>query len=118
MGWPAHPIFGQGVAGATPTAGLGWSNHPHAQGGGPATPKGQKKKKKKKTKNGFWTFGGGRTTPKGSKPPPTTGMGWPKPPQALGGGPTTPKSLKPIFRFFFFFGLLGVAGPPLGPGVV
>jgi hypothetical protein len=38
----------------------GWSNHPHGQGGGPATPKSPKKK----TKNGFWPFGGGRTTPK------------------------------------------------------
>jgi hypothetical protein len=46
MGWPDHPIFGQG---------------PQAFGGGPATPKGQQKKKKREK----WVlaFGGGRTTP-------------------------------------------------------
>jgi hypothetical protein len=33
-----HPILAKAVVGATPMAGLGWSNHPHAQGGGSTTP--------------------------------------------------------------------------------
>ena len=44
----------------------GWPNHPHGQGGGPATPKGHKRK-------GFWLMGGGQATP------------WPR------NGPATPK---------------------------
>jgi hypothetical protein len=97
------------VVGATSTAGLGWSTHPQAQGGGPTTPK---RPKKKRGVLDFW--------------------GWPDHPQGLGGGfghplrpvwggrshprpLTTPKSPKPIFCFFFFFFFFwpfGVAGPP------
>jgi hypothetical protein len=53
-GWPDHPIFGQGVASATPYQpygggfGLwGWSGHP----------------KKKRREKWVLAFGGGRTTP-------------------------------------------------------
>jgi hypothetical protein len=79
----------RGVAGATPTAGLGVVRPP---------PKAQKKKKKKKTKNGFLPFGGGRIHP-----------------QVLRGGPATPKgrfglgpreelsSLSPYSSLPFFF---------------
>jgi hypothetical protein len=93
----------------------GWSNHPHAQAGGPTTPKRQKKKKTEKWVLGFW---GWSDHPQGA-------WGWLRPPvwggcQALRGGLATPKSPIPIFLcflcfffFFFFFGLLGLAGPPL-----
>jgi hypothetical protein len=33
-------------------------------------------------------------------------------PQALGSGPATPRGQNAFFRFFFFFGPFGVAGPP------
>jgi hypothetical protein len=46
MGWPSHPIFGQGVAGPPLRLVWGWFNHPHGQGGGPTTSKRPKKKKK------------------------------------------------------------------------
>jgi hypothetical protein len=106
------------VVGATPTTDLGWSNHPQAQGGGPANPKGQtkkkKKKKKKKRKMGFGLFGGGRTTPKGLGWLWTPHTGRRGPPPSPWGWSGHPQKSKPIFRFFFFFfwGLLGVAGPP------
>jgi hypothetical protein len=91
---------------ATPTAGLGWSNHPQAQGGGRATPKRQKKKKKKK--NGFWTFGGGFSHP---VRPVWGGRSHPRP---LGVVRPPPKVQKPFFLFFFFWPF-GVAGPPPWP---
>jgi hypothetical protein len=110
----SHPL-GQGVSRATPTADLGWFNHPHAQRDGPATPKGQKKKKEKKKKKvlGFW--------------------GWPTTPKGLGVAEATPKPLEvvrpppkiqnPFFVFFFFFFFFcgpfgGGRTTPLGLGVV
>jgi hypothetical protein len=91
MGWSGHPIFGQGVASATP--------------------KGHQEKKKKKTK---WVcaVGGGRTTPKALGGGPATPYDHT---QALGGGPATPNGTNPfLFFFFFFFSWwpFGVAGPP------
>jgi hypothetical protein len=63
VGWPDHPIFGQGGGSNHPQRSVwGGRSHPQALGGGPATPKG-KKKKKKKTKECVLAFGGGRTTP-------------------------------------------------------
>jgi hypothetical protein len=102
MGWPDHPIFGQGVAEATP--GLwGWSGHPE-----------RPKKKKKNVKMGFglWGWpdhplglGGGFGTP------PTGRRGWLRP---LGVVRPPPKSQTHFFLFFFFFFFwpFGVAGPP------
>jgi hypothetical protein len=88
VGWPDHPIFGQGVAPTTPngwygvaeaTPGLwGWSGHP------------KRPKKKKGGKMGFGLWG------------------WPDHPQR-------PKRILSFF-FFFFFGLLGWLDHPLGPG--
>jgi hypothetical protein len=118
MGWPDHPIFGQGVAGATPYGRSGggrttpwprgWSGHPQ-------------KPKKKKTKYGFWPFGGGRTTPLAMRvvrPPPNRLWGWLQPPlgQKWGGRSHPPWPSHPPISFpLFFFGLLGVAGPPPWP---
>jgi hypothetical protein len=110
MGWPDHPIFGQGVASHPIPAVWGWPKPPQAFGGGPATPKGQKKKKKKKTKKtkkmglGFWGWPDHPLGPGG-------GFGHHLPvvrggrshPQALGGGPATPKIPNPFFSFFSFF---------------
>jgi hypothetical protein len=98
LGWPDHPLFGQGVA----------SKPPQALGGGPATPNGT---------NPFrffffflGGFRGGRTTPKGlgvasATPDRPYGVAeatpWPK-----RGGPATPflgKKPPPIALFFFFF---------------
>jgi hypothetical protein len=88
MGWPGHPIFGQGVAGATPTA-KGVVRPP------------QKAKKKKKKKKGFGLLGVARLGRSRSTPKP---LGVVRPP---------PKVQNPFFVFFFFFlGLLGVARPP------
>jgi hypothetical protein len=117
MGWPATPFLAEGWLEPPPPPVWGWSNHPHGQGGGPATPmakgvvrpppKAQKKKKKKKTKNGFWPFGGGRTTPKDLGVDLATPKGRfgvdESTPRSLGVVRTTPKRPKPIFRFFFFF---------------
>jgi hypothetical protein len=104
MGWSGHPIFGQGVVGAIPTADL---DHPHGQGwsGHP--------QKVKKMKNRFWTFGGGWTTPKGM------GVASANPYDQYGGGPRPlgvvrqpPKAQNP-FSFLFFFWAKGVVWPPL-----
>jgi hypothetical protein len=70
MGWPDHPLFGQGVASASHQEkknemGLcrwRWSDHPQGPGCGC--------------------------------------RGWPKPPQALGGGPATPNGTNPFRFFF------------------
>jgi hypothetical protein len=96
MGWSVHPIFGQGVAGATPTTSLGvaqpppwprgWSGHPQ---------KAKKQKKNKKQKIGFWTFEGGPTTPKGLEVASATTYGW-----RWSSHPQKPKT--------FFFLLLGM----------
>jgi hypothetical protein len=99
MGWPDHPIFGQGVA---EPAVWGWPKPPQAFGGGPATPKGQKKKT---TKKWVWDFGGGfghPLRPVGGVPKPLPG------PSGWSGHPQRPK---PIFPLFFFWPF-GVAGPP------
>jgi hypothetical protein len=93
MGWPDHPIFGQGVA---EPAVWGWPKPPQAFGGGLATPKGQKKKKRKgKMGFGLWGWLDHPLGPGcGFETPPTCHRGWPKPP--------------PVFFFLPF----GVAGPP------
>jgi hypothetical protein len=119
MGWPDHPLFGQGVASATPYGRYGVAEAtPQAFGGGPATPKATKKKKKRKKKKMKWVcaVGGGRTTPKG--------LGWLRPPST-----TTPRPLGVVrpppmaqthFVFFFFFFLGGFRGgrtTPKGLGV-
>jgi hypothetical protein len=123
-----------GVAGATPCpkngvagnrggfghpilAVWGWPKPPQAFGGGPATPKGHQEKKKK-TEKWVWDFGGGRTTPKGLGVASATpyGRGWPKPPPGPWGWSGHPKNPKPIFPFFFFFGLSGWPDHPQRPG--
>jgi hypothetical protein len=48
VGWPDHPIFGQGVASATPY---------RPYGGGSSTPKGPKKKGGGGGGEGFWPLG-------------------------------------------------------------
>jgi hypothetical protein len=98
MGWPDHPIFGQGVAG-----------HPRPLG----VVRPPRKAKKKKMGLGFW---GWPDHPQG----PGGGFGHHLPvvgggrshSQALGGGPATPKIPNPFFSFIFFFWPFGVAGPP------
>jgi hypothetical protein len=91
MGWPDHPIFGQGVASATPY-------QPYE--GGPATPKGHQEKKKKKEKNGFGILGVASTTPIRS---------------VWGGHPQNPKTIFPFF--FFFLAFQGGQTTPKGLGV-
>jgi hypothetical protein len=103
----------------------GWSNHPHGQGGGPATPKSPPKKKKKKNEEWVLAFWGWPDHPQG----PGGGFGPPKgrygvaeaTPRPLGVVRPPPKAQNPFFVFFFFWGggggggLLGVAGPPHWP---
>jgi hypothetical protein len=110
MGWPDHPIFGQGVAGHPIPAVWGWLQ---AFGSGPATPKSQKKKRKKMGL-GFWGWPDHPLGPGGGFGHHLTVVGGGQShPQALGGGPATPKIPNPFFSFFFFFlGPFGVAGPP------
>jgi hypothetical protein len=86
MGWPDHPLFGQGVASATPRP-LGVVRPPR-----------KPPRKKKKNEMGLCRWGWS-DHPQG---PGCGRRGWPKPPQALGGGPATPNGTNPV-RFFFFF---------------
>jgi hypothetical protein len=121
MGWPDHPIFGQGVASHPIPAVWAWPKPPQAFGGGPATPKGQKKKTKKMG-FGFWGWPDHPLGPGGGfrHHLPVVGGGRSHP-QALGGGPATPKIPNPFFLFFvslfFFFGLSGWSDHPQRPGV-
>jgi hypothetical protein len=130
MGWPDHPIFGQGVASATPYRSYG-GGRSHPRPLGVVRPPQKAKKKKKKTKKiglGFWGWpdhplgpGGGFGHPLG----PGGGFGHPLPavggvrshPQALGVVRPPPKSQTHFFRFFFFFGLSGWPDHPQRPGV-
>jgi hypothetical protein len=109
MGWPDHPLFGQGVASATPYGRSGVAEATPKPLGVVRPPRKPPRKKKKKNEMGLCRWG------------------WPDHPQgpgvasatpydhtqALRGGPATPNGTKP-FRFFFFFFLVafGVAGPP------
>jgi hypothetical protein len=118
VGWSDHPIFGQGVASATPYRPYGGGrSHPRPLGVVRPPQKAQKKKKKK-TKECVLAFGGGWTTPQGHGGGRSHHLrpegGVRSHPQALGGGPATPKGQNAFFRFFFFFffGPFGVAGPP------
>jgi hypothetical protein len=100
MGWPDHPIFGQGV---TEPAVWGWPKPPQAFGGGPATPKGQKKKKKKR-KNGFEILGVAGPPPRAwgwLRPTPWPKMGWSGHP--ISGQGVAPATLRFPLLFFFFF---------------
>jgi hypothetical protein len=115
MGWPDHPIFGQGVASATPYRPYGGGrSHPRPLG---VVRPPQKAQKKKNGKNGFWPLGVAGPPPRAwrwPKPPPTAGRGCPKPPpgpRGWSGHPQRPKRILSFF-FFFFFGPFGVAGPP------
>jgi hypothetical protein len=111
-----------GVAGATPTAGLGVVEPPPWPRGWSGHPQKPKKKKKKKTKNGFWPFGGGRTTPKDLGVDSATPKGWfgvdESTPRSLGVVRPPPKGQNPFFVFFFFFflGFWGWPDHPLGHG--
>jgi hypothetical protein len=121
IGWPSHPIFGQGVAGATSYGRLvvvepppwprGWSDHPQ---------KPKKKKKQNKTKKQSMGFG-------------LLGVAGP-PPRAWGGFDpychSRPEQVprehhlvaRPVLRagaasfFFFFLGFWGWLDHPLGHG--
>jgi hypothetical protein len=117
MGWPDHPIFGQGVAGHPIPAVWGWPKPPQAFGGGPATPKGQKKKKNKK--NGFGILGVAGPPPRAwgwLRTPPTGRRGWLRPPLGPWGWSGHPQNPKPIF-FVFFFGLSGWSDHPHTAGM-
>jgi hypothetical protein len=124
VGWPDHPIFGQGVASATPYRPYGGGrSHPRPLGVVRPPQKAQKKKKKKKKKEkmgfGLWGWpdhplghGGGRShhlRPAG---------GVRSHPQALGGGPATqrPKPIPPPPLFFFFWAFWGGRTTPKGLG--
>jgi hypothetical protein len=126
MAWPrglapATPFLAKGWLEPPLRPVWGWSNHPHGQRGGPATPKAKKKKK-----YGFWPFGSGWTTPKGLGVDSATPYG------RSGGGRTTlmakgvvrppPKGRNPYFVFclffFFFWAFGGCRTTPLAMGVV
>jgi hypothetical protein len=114
MGWPDHPIFGQGVA---EPAVWGWPKPPRPLGVVRPPRKAKKKKKKKKNEKmglGFWGWPDHPQGPGGGFGHPLRPVGGvPSHPQALGGGPATPKGQNPFFPFFFFFFWpFGVAGPP------
>jgi hypothetical protein len=106
MGWPDHPLFGQGVASATPYGRYGVAS---AFGGGPATPKATKKKKTK------WVcaVGGGRTTPKGLGVVVGGGRSHPRPLGVVRPPPTA----QTHFVFFFLGGFRGGRTTPKGLGV-
>jgi hypothetical protein len=114
MGWPDHPIFGQGVASATPYRPYGGGrSHPRPLG----VVRPPRKAKKKKRKNGFWPLGVAGPPPRAwgwLRTPPTGRRGWPKAtPRPLGVVRPPPKSQTHFFCFFFFFFWpFGVAGPP------
>jgi hypothetical protein len=113
VGWPDHPIFGQGVASATPYWLYGGGrSHPRPLGVVRPPQKAQKKKKKKKMGFGLWGWPDHPLGPGGGfgHPLPAVGGGFGHL-HALGGGPATPKGQNPFF-FFFFVGPFGVAGPP------
>jgi hypothetical protein len=112
MGWPDHPLFGQGVASATPYRPYGVAEATPRPLGMVRPPR-KPPKKKKKNEMGLCRWG------------------WPDHPQgpgvasatpydhtqALGGGPATPNGTNP-FRFFFFFSwwLSGWPDHPQRPG--
>jgi hypothetical protein len=125
VGWPDHPIFGQGVASATPYRPYG-GGRSHPRPLGVVRPPQKAQKKKGGGGGGGMGFGlwGWPDHPLG----PGGGFGHPLPAvgggfghlHALGGGPATPKGQNPFFSFFFFFfflGLLGWPDHPQRPGV-
>jgi hypothetical protein len=120
VGWPDHPIFGQGVASATPYRPYGGGrSHPRPLGVVRPPQKAQKKKKKKgKMGFGLWGWPDHPLGPGGGfgHPLPAVGGGFGHL-HALGGGPATPKGQNPFFPFFFFLGLLGWPDHPQRPGV-
>jgi hypothetical protein len=123
VGWSDHPIFGQGVASATPYRPYGGGRSYPRPLGVVRPPQKAQKKKKKKGKNGFWPLGVAGPPPRAwrwPKPPPTAGRGCPKPPpgpRGWSGHPQRPKPIFPLFSFFFFLGLLGWPDHPQRPGV-
>jgi hypothetical protein len=121
VGWPDHPIFGQGGGSNHPQRSVwGGRSHPQALRGGPATPKGPKKKKKKKRKNAFWPLGVAGPPPRAwgwLRTPPAGRRWWLRPPPCPWGWSGHPQRPKPIFPFFFFLGLLGWSDHPQRPGV-
>jgi hypothetical protein len=117
VGWPDHPIFGQGGGSNHPQRSVwGGRSHPQALGGGSwgwLRPPQKAPKKKKKTERmcfGLWGWPDHPLGPGGGfgHPLPVVGGGFGHL-HALWGGPATPKGQNP---FFFFFGPFGVAGPP------
>jgi hypothetical protein len=118
MGWSDHPIFGQGVASATPYRPYG-GGRSHPRPLGVVRPPRKAKKKKKTGKMGFGLWGW-PDHPLG----PRAGFGHHLPvvgggrshPQALGGGPATPKIPNPFFPFFFFLAFRGGRTTPKGLG--
>jgi hypothetical protein len=118
VGWPDHPIFGQGVASATPYRPYGGGrSHPRPLGVVRPPPK----KKGGKMGFGLWGWPDHPLGPGGGfgHPLAAVGGGFGHL-HALGGGPATPKGQNPFFPFFFFFfflGLLGWPDHPQRPGV-
>jgi hypothetical protein len=115
VGWPDHPIFGQGVASATPIRPV-WGGRSHLRPLGVVRPpqKAQKKKKNERMRFGLWGWPDHPLGPGGGfrHPLPAVGGGFGHL-HALGGGPATPKGQNPFsLFFFFFFWPFGVAGPP------
>jgi hypothetical protein len=113
MGWSDHPLFGQGVASATPYGRYGVAEAtPRPLGVIRATPKATKKKKKKR--NGFVPLGV-------AGPPPRAwgGFGHPlRPHPGPWGWSGHPQQHKPISFFFFFLGgFRGGRTTPKGLGV-
>jgi hypothetical protein len=116
VGWPDHPIFGQGVASATPYRPYGGGrSHPRPLGVVRPPQKAQKKKKIKGG-NGFWPLGVAGPPPRAwgwLRTPPAGRRWWLRPPPCPRGWSGHPQRPKPIFSFFFFFlGPFGVARPP------
>jgi hypothetical protein len=119
VGWPDHPIFGQGVASATPYRPYGGGrSHPRPLGVVRPPQKAQKKKKKGKMGFGLWGWPDHPLGPGGGfeHPLPAVGGGFGHL-HALGGGPATPKGQNPFSPFFFLLGLLGWPDHPQRPGV-
>jgi hypothetical protein len=123
VGWSDHPIFGQGVASATPYRPYG-GGRSHPRPLGVVRPPQKAQKKGGGGENGFWPLGVAGPPPRAwrwPKPPPTAGRGCPKPPpgpRGWSGHPQRPKPISPPPPPLFFWAFWGGRTTPKGLGWV
>jgi hypothetical protein len=115
MGWPDHPLFGQGVASATPYGRYGVAEATPRPLGVVRPPRKPPRKKKKKKTKWVCAVGGGWTTPKGLGVVVGGGRSHPRPLGVVRPPPTAQTHF--IFFFFFLGGFRGGRTTPKGLGV-